>query len=227
VTDDPVLAAVQRFIDGVRSQVARQADELRGLLTETRSALADMQTRAAEIQPQRGPQGERGESGERGADGAPGRDGVDGKDGARGEQGERGADGLAGRDGSPGPQGERGDDGLIGPAGPMGERGADGLAGRDGAPGERGERGERGADGIATLEELDARIEARFAELQVRTLADYHQRTFERGTHYKRGAIVAWGGATHLAMADTDVVPGTSPDWQMLAKPGRDGRDRK
>lgn len=138
--------------------------------------------------------------------GPPGRDGIDGKNG------------VDGKDGKDGTNGERG---------PAGERGADGLAGRDGAPGQQGERGERGADGIATREEISALIEERFAELQTRTLADYHQRTFERGGHYKRGALVAWDGATWLAMTDTDVTPGTSPDWQMIAKKGRDGRDRK
>lgn len=144
-----------------------------------------------------------GPPGPAGADGAPGRDGVDGKDGRDGKDGERG------------------------PAGERGERGADGLAGRDGVPGPRGEQGERGADGIATREEIVEIVEERAAEIQTRTLADYHQRTFERGGHYKRGALVAWDGATWLAMADTDVVPGTSSDWQMIAKKGRDGRDRK
>jgi hypothetical protein len=187
VTDDPVLAAVQRMLDVVRAQFAKQADELRGLITETRSAITDVQTRAAELQTRSGPPGEQG------------------------QQGERGEPGPAGKDGR------------------------DGVDGKDGAP---GQQGERGADGIASVAELDARfaaiearalalIDERVAEIQVRTWADYHQRTFERGTRYKRGALVAWGGATHLAMVDTAAEPGTSADWQMIAKPGRDGRDRR
>ena len=84
--------------------------------------------------------------------------------------------------------------------------------------------------GLSQRVEYGGRIE-RFlglaAEINVRTWADYHQRTFERGASYKKGALVAWDSSTWIAMADTAAVPGTSPDWQMIAKRGRDGRDRK
>jgi hypothetical protein len=112
MTDDPVLAAVQRFMDAVEQRLAKRDEE-------TRSLLATLETRAA----QHGPAGERGLRGERGEPGPAGPQGEPGPAGAQGpagERGERGADGLAGRDGAPsvvpGPQGERG------------ERGADGIA---------------------------------------------------------------------------------------------------
>lgn len=219
MTDDPVLAAVQRFMDAVELRLTRQAED-------TRSALAEIQTRAAT----RGPQGERGipgERGEAGPAGPRGEPGLPGVAGPVGERGERGADGLAGRDGAPsmvpgprGEPGERGTDGLQGPAG------REGLAGRDGAPsivaGPPGPPGERGSDGIATLAELDARIEARFAELQVRTFADVYRGVFRAGDMYKRGEFATWDGSLHLALADTTDKPMTSGAWQLVTKRGRD-----
>lgn len=150
---DPVLAAVQRFIDAVKAQVATQREELR-------AALSDLQTRSVPA----GPQGERGETG---------------------------------------------------PAGPQGEPGPAGVP---------GERGERGADGIATLEELDARIEARFAELQVRTFADVYQGVYEPGTTYTRGLLATWGGSLWMSLSDTSTKPGESTDWRLVVKRGADGR---
>lgn len=136
--------------------------------------------------------------------GPAGRDGIDGKDGR---------DGKDGKDGEPGP---------AGPPGERGERGADGLNGRDGAP---GPQGERGADGIATLEELDARIEARFAELQVRTFADLYQGTFVPERTYTRGLLTTWGGSLWLSLNETNARPGEgNNDWRLVVKRGADGR---
>lgn len=194
MTDDPVLAAVQRFIDAVRSQLTKQADE-------TRAALAELQTRAAQSGPQ-GPPGERGDAGPAGPQGEPGPAGPTGERGERGEQG---------------------------------ERGADGLQGRDGAPGERGPQGERGVDGIATRAELEALIEARFAELETRNaaalaearvlnLADSWRGVWKPTETYQRGNVAQWDGCPWLALADQPTTkPGTSPEWVMFAKKGRDG----
>ena len=137
------------------------------------------------------------------------------------EPGPPGEPGPAGRDGVDGKDGERGE---KGDPGPQGERGADGLHGRDGAPGERGERGERGADGIATREELNEMIEQRFAELQVRTLADSYREVYRAGETYKRGEVVTWGGSLFLAMADTAEKPETTQAWRLVVKHGRDGK---
>lgn len=116
MTDDPVLAAVQRFMDAVETRLGTLTGETRSLLTEARSALAELQTRGATS----GPQGERGLQGDRGEPGPAGPQGESGPAGPAGEPGERGADGIAGRDGAasmvPGPRGEQG------------ERGADGIA---------------------------------------------------------------------------------------------------
>jgi hypothetical protein len=209
--------------------LAKQTDEVRGLIAETRSALTELQTRSAQPIPQgeRGEQGEAGPQGEKGEQGPPG---------PAGEQGERGADGINGRDGAPGPQGERGVDGLIGPAGPMGERGADGLNGRDGAP---GPQGERGADGIMSRAEFDALFEARFAEIQTRNaaqieaakaearvlnLADSWRGVWKPAETYQRGNIAQWDGSPWLALIENPTTkPGTSQEWVLFAKKGRDG----
>jgi hypothetical protein len=126
-----------------------------------------------------------------------------------------------------GPQGERGAAGEPGAQGEPGRDGVDGKDGADGAPGEPGAPGERGEDGIATREELDAIVEARFAEVQSRNVADWHQGTWTRATAYTRGAIVAWDGTTWVAVRDTTAQPGTDDAWRLLAKRGRDGRDRR
>lgn len=217
MNDDPVLTAVQRFIDAVELRLRTQADD-------TRSALAEIQTRSA-VAPVQGPPGPAGKDGERGQDGRDGTTGAKGdvgpagKDGDRGAPGERGVDGLQGRDGAPGAPGERG---------LPGERGADGLAGRDGAasviPGPKGDTGARGADGIATQAELDALIEARFAELQVRTFADVYQGVFEADKLYTRGLLATWGGSLWLSLNDTRSKPGENGDWRLIVKKGSDGR---
>jgi hypothetical protein len=115
-------------------------------------------------------------------------------------------------------------------AGPQGDRGADGEQGpqgEPGPPGEPGPQGERGADGIATREELDALIEERFADLQVRTFADLYRGVWRGPDTYDRGAVATHDGSLWLALADTRAQPGTSEDWRMITKKGRDGRDRR
>jgi hypothetical protein len=183
VTDDPVLAAVQKFMDAVEARLVKQD-------TAIRSALTEMQTRSAPT----GPQGERGVAGERG------------EPGPAGPQGEPGAPGVAG------PVGERG---------LQGERGADGIQGRDGAP---GPQGERGADGIATREEIEAIVEQRVADINVRSFADVYRGVYEPAVPYTRGAITTWGGSLWLSLNDTSAKPGENGDWKLIVKAGRDGK---
>lgn len=188
MSDDPVLAAVQKFMDAVEERMSARESEIRGLLEE-------LQTRAT---PQviQGPPGPKGDTGERGIDGKNGIDGRDGKDGAPGigEKGERGADGLNGKDST--------------------------------VPGPKGDTGQRGADGIATREEIESIIELRFADLQVRSLADTWRGVWKPGETYMRGAVAQWDGSPWLALKDsTDIKPGTSAIyWNLFAKKGRDGR---
>jgi len=86
--DDPVLKAVQNFMDAVEGRISSSETELRGLATEVRGLLTELQTRSSEI-PKEGPPGK---------DGINGKDGRDGIDGKPGEPGARGADGIGTRE---------------------------------------------------------------------------------------------------------------------------------
>jgi hypothetical protein len=141
-----------------------------------------------------------------GPPGPAGRDGTDGKDGARGEKGDVGP---AGKDGLPGPQGEKG------------ERGADGLQGRDGTNGKDGEPGE---DGAASKEEIEAIVEKRASEIQVRTFADTYQGVYEPDKLYARGLLATWGGSLWLSLSETRAKPGENGEWRLVVKKGADGR---
>jgi hypothetical protein len=107
-----------------------------------------------------------------------------------------------------------------GPAGPQGESGPQGPA---------GEPGERGADGIAGIsrEDVEGLIEARFADLTVRTLADSYRDVFAAGEQYQRGDLVTHDGSLWIALADTEAQPGAGEGWKLCTKRGRDGRDRR
>lgn len=89
-----------------------------------------------------------------------------------------------------------------------------------------GDKGDPGADGIASEEDLEARIEARFRDLQARTLADLYRGVWKAGESYRRGDTVTWGGSLFLALSNTRAKPESTEDWQLITKRGRDGRDR-
>jgi hypothetical protein len=42
---------------------------------------------------------------------------------------------------------------------------------------------------------------------------------------YRKDDVVTSGGSMHIAVRDTTAVPGTSSDWKLCVKHGRDGRD--
>lgn len=218
MNDDPVLAAVQKFMDAVESRLSKQDADIR-------SALSDLQTRAAQVGPGApGKDGRDGAPGKDGENGEPGPAGKDGATGAQGDKGERGADGLQGREGSSGKDGK---DGSPGERGPQGERGADGVQGRDGTPGvqgERGPQGEKGTDGLTSLEEINASVEKRAAEIQVRTFADLYQGVYEPNKLYVRGVLATWGGSLWLSLAETRAKPGENGEWKLVVKKGADGR---
>lgn len=164
------------------------------LQEEVRSLRAELSTRSAALTPVAGPPGPAGKDGNHGRDGAPG---APGKDGVPGAPGERGVDGTSGRDGAPG---------------------APGTAGTP------GEKGERGADGIATREEIEAIVEHRYADTQVRTFADVYQGVYESTKLYTRGLLATWGGSLWLSQAETRSKPGENGDWKLVVKKGADGR---
>jgi hypothetical protein len=114
-----------------------------------------------------------------------------------------------------------------GPAGKDGEPGPKGDPGPQGEPGPKGEAGERGTDGIATHEELRSLLDEGFRDLQARTFLDLHRGVFQQGETYRRGDVSVVDGSTWMAAEDTTVRPGIGAEWKLVAKKGRDGRDRR
>lgn len=99
--------------------------------------------------------------------------------------------------------------------------------------GERGIAGEDGA-GFDNIEKVEDELTfgMRFGSgdsvkeliYSKATLADFDQEVWKPG-HYKRGAVVSFGGSGFLARRDTDARPETNNDWRMFVKRGRDGKD--
>lgn len=122
---------------------------------------------------------------------------------------------------------------VVGPPGKDGEDGADGEDGKHADPavpgkdGKDGQDGADGQDGVGTVEEIEAIVARHVTDLQVRTIADFWQGVYKPGTLYERSAIVQWDGQPWLAVATTSAQPGTTQEWKLLARKGRDGRDRK
>lgn len=150
-----------------------------------------------------------------------------GERGEKGDVGERGAEGIPGRDGRDGLAG------VVGASGTPGEKGVDGRDGRD---------GKDGADGI-TLEQLEAALEVKVTELLAKAVVvDREFRIGDRvvarlafpeykgvwaeGT-YERGDNVTWGGSGWMCVAETttEKPDGTTKDWVLMIKKGRDGKD--
>jgi Collagen triple helix repeat (20 copies) len=220
---DALEKALGRVVADMQRDAARHAAEGRAVIAELRAENTKLQTeirdaiaaRLALVRDgERGAQGERGEQGEKG------------EQGARGETGKDGAPGQAGQDGAPGQQGERG------------------------APGERGEPGQDGAlpmvrDWIKGVHYAADVVTHRGALYQaMKDTADepgtastdwlclaargVDGRGFcIRGTYspdktYLAHDLVAHNFGSYAALKDQP-GPCPSPDWQMLAGPGKKG----
>ena len=83
---------------------------------------------------------------------------------------------------------------LPGPPGPPGAPGRDGVDGRDGL---------NGKDGAAGLRYLGVHVTAKT---------------------YDVGDVVTAGGSAWYCGHETTTAPGTSGDWQLMVKRGRDAR---
>jgi hypothetical protein len=56
-------------------------------------------------------------------------------------------------------------------------------------------------------------------------LADVFKGTWMPGTVYSRGSLSVWDGCLWLSLVDSNQKPGTTADWKMITKKGRDGKD--
>ncbi len=52
-----------------------------------------------------------------------------------------------------------------------------------------------------------------------------YRQVWAEGTQYQRGDQTTWDGSTWHCQTATTAKPGTSPDWRLCAKKGRDGKD--
>jgi hypothetical protein len=113
-----------------------------------------------------------------------------------------------------------------------GKDGTHGLDGRDALPGEPGRDG-LSCDEIVAYEEgkhfgirfmKGGKVLSETKWLKP-TLADLDEGTWQPKS-YERGAHVTWAGCTWFAKADTAEEPGRGEAWRLMAKKGRDGRDR-
>jgi hypothetical protein len=223
---DEIEAAFDEFAATVEASLERVRAESRALRDEAvqmRATIDQLQTmvRAA-------PEVVTGPPGPPGPEGPAGRDGmtpevVPGPVGPPGPAGERGAPGADGKDGRDGRDGQ---DGAVGATGPIGERGPAGES-VVGPVGPMGPQGERGADGVASVEEIEAIVQRAVTELQTRSIVDLYRDVYRLGETYHRGEFATWDGSLWLAQADTRAKPGETPDWKMVVKKGRDGRDRR
>ncbi len=200
----------------------------------------------------RGEQGQRGLTGDRGDAGDKGAQGERGIQGLQGEHGQRGEQGLVGDKGEPGKAGERGVDGksiTLAEVEPFleamrakweldFERRAfafmQGIIDR--AP--KAKDGVDGKDGIGfdnlSVEQLDERncvvrftLGAIVKDFPIKLSALIDQGVWsESETEYLKGDGVSWGGSFFIAQKDApEGEPGTSPDWRLAVKRGRNGND--
>lgn len=180
-----------------------------------------------------GPIGPAGERGENGRDGAPGRDGADGKDGKYGETGPAGksitVDDIA-------PLVElavtRGILDLERRAADTLQRAIDRIpVPKDGAPGKDGVDG-LGFDDMQVEFDGERAISLKFVrgdvvkafEFEIPTVID--RDVYQDAVPYAKSDGVSYGGSWWIARKDLpEGKPGTSPDWRLAVKRGRDGRD--
>lgn len=64
------------------------------------------------------------------------------------------------------------------------------------------------------------RLESRVRELEGRGIK--YCGTYQRALDYERGAVVTHQGSAWIALTETGDEPGTSGDWQLMVKRGRD-----
>mgnify|MGYP003477076738 CR=1 FL=1 len=195
--------------------------------------------------------GEKGEPGLAGKDGAPGINGKDGADGVRGKDGEQGLRGEKGDVASPeeiaavvtkaceamlpalvAKQYETSMPEIIARASVLVP------PGRDGLPGRAGTAGEPGKDGSSIHSIAIERSDKRSYNLIVRDTdggrwelpMKLDGMVMDAGVHrpgeaYEKGDAVTHGGNYWVANVDTKASPGTSPDWRLVVRRGKDGKD--
>lgn len=113
--------------------------------------------------------------------------------------------GPQGPAGKTGPQGRTGSPGATGPAGAQGPVGKPGSAGPAGSPGQQGAQGSPGAQGPAGPAGIT------------------WKGSWIVGASYLKDDAVAYQGSSYIAVTSTTATPGSTADWEVLARQGSQG----
>lgn len=164
---------------------------------------------------------------ERGLQGVPGATGVAGPQGLQGDPGPQGPAGPVGPVGVQGLQGDPGPAGLQGPAGPVGPQGLQGDPGVQGPVGPIGPQGVQGDPGIQGLQGDPGPAGPQGPVGPVGPQGGlYNLVVFDAGTapSYPIGQPVSYNGSTYtVSVAAPTGIPGTSPDYALVAAKGDTG----
>lgn len=208
-----------RFAEAEDRCVERVADRVIGRISEESSRKL-IELVDAWPKPRDGERGEKGEAGENGRDGA---DGINGKDGVGMSSM------LIDREGN-----------LIATMTDGSIRGLGVVIGKDGLPGKDGTDGKDGRDGFS-LEDFNAEmmedgrtVLLTFARgdvsksVQLRFHIPLDRGVYKSDAAYVQGDGVTYGGSFFIAQKDApEGKPGSSADWRLSVKHGRDGKDGK
>ena len=77
----------------------------------------------------------------------------------------------------------------------------------------------------ALQSKIDA-LETKIGDLQKRKVPEY-KGVWVDDTHYLAASMVTSAGSLWIAKRDTVDAPGSSVDWQLCVKRGKDGRDAR
>ncbi len=182
-----------------------------------------------------GPQGIEGSRGKDGRDGASGEKGIDGKDGRDGREGKDGRDGANGRDALDIEILTAVDESKAYPRGTWAQY-KGGIAKFDGVSWKMLIEAPTEPRGIASVELSDTddprvkSVHIKFTDGMVESSRiRFKGIQLFRGVHesgtYEQGDTVTHGGSQWVCMVEsTKETPGTSHDWQLSVKRGKDGK---
>jgi len=168
--------------------------------------------------------GQTGSKGDRGETGSQGIQGIPGAVGATGNQGLQGIPGAVGAKGDIGARGIQGVPGATGPTGATGAIGTTGAQGNSGATGQTGAKGDRGEQGIQGIAGVAGAPGQPGAKGDRGEVGVNWRGTWAPTTAYiPRDCVVHNGSSYIAAVANTNSVPATSPNWTFLAAQGVQG----
>lgn len=235
-----IASDVKQFVENSLSLQAKEYE----LIIKTLRKELDQKINGIELT-----KGEKGEAGEAG------KDGVDGKDGERGVNGVDGKDGQAGKDGIDGKDGKDGESGKDGisptpeqvalameghfakwaleferKADRVLEKAIDRIAipkdGKDGRDALEIKDFDISLDDDMRTITLSLKRDEEIVQKAIKIPAIIDKGVFKDGSVYEKGDAVTYGGSLWISTKDQpEGKPGTSEDFRLAVKRGRDGRE--